>query len=412
MTQAGIVIVGGGHGGSQCAVSLRAEGYDGPLTLVSAESDLPYQRPPLSKAFLKDPHHQLLPLRPESVYAKQGITLCLGTEVTDIDRAGGALALADGGTLPYQGLVLALGARPRIPNIEGIELDGVFALRVAADARKIRDRLTTARDVVVIGGGFIGLEIAATARLLGRTVTVLEALDRLMARLLTPVMSAHFLALHRGWGSTVKLGTSVTRIVGETGRAVAVEASHGERIPADLVIIGIGAMPNVELAAASGLAVENGIAVDETMMTADPRIAVIGDCANFQHWQLGRRVRLESVQNAVDQGKAAAQALLGKGKPFHEVPWFWSDQGDVKLQMAGLSLDATRHVARGRPEDGHFSIFHYAGDRLVAVDSVNRAADHMIGRRLIGAGISPPAETVADEGADLKHLLPRAPSPH
>ena len=405
MTSAGIVVIGGGHGGSQAVASLRSEGYDGPLTLVSAEADLPYQRPPLSKAFLTDPAHELLPLRPASFYEKQGVALRLGAEVTAIDLAEGSVRLADGSALLFDRLVLATGARARMPAIAGIHLDGVLALRTAGDARRIRDRLHEARDVVVVGGGFIGLEIAATARLLGKTVTVIEAADRLMGRVAAPEISRHFLALHRGWGSNVRLEASVGRIDGENGRVVAVETAGGERMAADLAIIGIGAIPNVEHAEAAGLAVANGIVVDEQMRTADPRVVAIGDVANFHHWQLGRRIRLESVQNAVDQGKAAALTLLGKGHDFREVPWFWSDQGDVKLQMAGLSFDATRSFVRGRPDDGTFSIFHYAGDRLVAVDSVNRAADHMVGRRLIAAGLSPPAEIVSDEGADLKALV-------
>jgi 3-phenylpropionate/trans-cinnamate dioxygenase ferredoxin reductase subunit len=322
-----------------------------------------------------------------------------------IDLAGGSVRLADGTALAFDGLVLAPGASARMPSIEGIRLDGVLALRIAGDARRIRDRLHDARAVVVVGGGFIGLEIAATARLLGKTVTILEAADRLMGRVAAPEISRHFLALHRGWGSDVRLDTPVGRIVGEGGRVVAVETASGDRIAADLAIIGIGAIPNVEHAEAAGLAVANGVVVNDQMRTADPRVVAIGDVANFHHWQLGRRVRLESVQNAVDQGKAAALTLLGKGHPFREVPWFWSDQGDVKLQMAGLSFDATRSFIRGRADNSTFSIFHYAGDRLVAVDSINRAADHMVGRRLIGAGISPPPDVVADEGADLKALL-------
>ncbi len=405
-----IVIVGGGHGGSQVAASLRGEGYDGRLTLVSAEADVPYQRPPLSKAFLKDPKHELLPLRPESFYAKNNIELRLGSEATAIDLRERRLVLAGGEAVVFDRLVLAPGARPRLPAIEGIALDGVFALREAAQARAIRERLATAGDVVVVGGGFIGLEIAATARLLGKTVTVLEAADRLMGRVVAPEISRHFLALHRGWGTDVRLGTPVGRILGEAGRVVAVETAGGDRIPADMALIGIGVLANVELAQSAGLAIDNGVVIDDLMQSSAPEIVAIGDCANFHHWDLGRRVRLESVQNAVDQGKTAAATLLGRHQPFRAVPWFWSDQGDVKLQMVGLSLDAKQSTLRGSPEGGSFSVFHYSGDRLVAIDSVNRPADHVLGRRLIGAGISPPVELVADEGADLKALLASPPA--
>jgi 3-phenylpropionate/trans-cinnamate dioxygenase ferredoxin reductase subunit len=405
MLERGIIVIGGGHGGSQVAASLRAEGYDGPLTLVTAEPDIPYQRPPLSKAFLKTLDHDLLPLRPESFYVKKNIRLMLSTEAVAIDRRERAVRLGDGSALPFDGLALAPGARPRMPAIEGIGLDGVLALRVAEDARRIRDRLHKASDVVVVGGGFIGLEIAATARLLGKTVTVLEAADRLMGRVVAPEISRHFLALHRGWGTDIRLNTPVGRIVGEGGRVAAVETAAGDRIAAELAVIGVGVIPNTGLAEGAGLAVDNGILVDEALTTGAPEIVAIGDCASFHHWELGRRVRLESVQNAVDQGKAAAKTLLGRPVPFREVPWFWSDQGEVKLQMVGLSFNATRSVLRGRPDDDRFSVFHFEGDRLVAIDSVNRPGDHMAGRRLIGAGISPPAEICIDEAIDLKTLI-------
>jgi 3-phenylpropionate/trans-cinnamate dioxygenase ferredoxin reductase subunit len=400
----GIVIVGGGHGGSQVAASLREKGYDGRLTLLTAETDVPYQRPPLSKAYLKDPSHALLPLRPESFYAKHAIDLRLGAEAVAIDPAG-SVTLADGASVAFDRLVLATGARPRLPPVAGAKLDGVMTLRTAADARAIRPRLHAARDVVVIGGGFIGLEIAATARLLGKTVTVLEAAPRLMGRAVAPEISAHFLALHRGWGSDVRLETAVGAILGESGSVVAVADAHGGRTAADLAVVGIGVLPNVELATAGGIAADNGVLVDAFMQCTDPRVLAIGDCVAFEHWFNGRRVRLESVQNAVDQGKTAAATLVGAPEPYRAVPWFWSDQGDVKLQMVGLAADADRSVVRGNPADGHFSVFHYAGDRLVAVDSVNRAADHMVGRRLLAAGIALPPALAADEGSDLKAVL-------
>jgi 3-phenylpropionate/trans-cinnamate dioxygenase ferredoxin reductase component len=410
VAQDGIVIIGGGHGGSQVAASLRVEGYDGPLTLVTAEPEIPYQRPPLSKAFLKDPKHDLLPLRPESFYVKHAVDLRLGANAVAIDRRERRVQLADGSGLAFARLVLAPGARPRWPRIDGLDLDGVFALRNAEDARRLRTRLHSASDVVVVGGGFIGLEIAGTARLLGKTVTILEAVDRLMGRVVAPEISRHFLALHRGWGSDVRLNTPVGRIVGDGGRVTAVETAAGERIPADIAVIGIGVLPNVELAEGAGIALDNGILVYDFMVTGVPEIVAIGDCVNFHHWDLARNVRLESVQNAVDQGKTAAATLLGKREPFRAVPWFWSDQGDVKLQMVGLPFKATRSVVRGKTESGSFSVFHFAGERLVAIDSVNRAADHVVGRRLIGAGVSPTPEAVADESTDLKALVAKVPA--
>ena len=404
MYQKGIVIVGGGHGGSQVAASLRADGYAGSLTLVTAEVDVPYQRPPLSKAFLKDPKHDLLPLRPMSFYAKNNIDLRLGVEATAIDRGASELRLADGATLPFDRVVIATGARPRLPPIEGIGLDGVLTLRHADDARTLRTRLHAASNVVVVGGGFIGLEIAATARLLGKTVTVLEAAERLMGRVVAPEISRHFLALHRGWGTDIRLNTPVGSIIGEGGRVVTVTTAGGDRIVADLAVIGIGVVPNVELASAAGATVENGVLVNSFMETSVPEILAIGDAVSFDHWETKRRVRLESVQNAVDQGKTAAATLVGKRDAYRAVPWFWSDQGDVKLQMVGLSTDATRSFIRGKPDEGSFSVFHYAGDRLVAIDSVNRPADHVLGRRLIGGGVSPSPSVVMDESTDLKAL--------
>lgn len=408
MYEKGIVIVGGGHGGSQAAASLRSDGYEGLLTLVTAETDVPYQRPPLSKAFLKDPKHELLPLRPQSFYEKNGIALRLGTEAAAIDVRNGALSLADGSALPFDRLVLATGARPRVPPIAGVDLDGVFTLRHADDARTLRDRLHAASDVVVVGGGFIGLEIAATARLLGKTVTVLEAAGRLMGRVVAPEISRHFLSLHSGWGTDVRLETPVGAIVGEGGRVVAVETAAGDRIPADIAVLGIGVIPNIELAGAADIAIENGILVNDYCETSIPEVFAIGDVASFDHWEWNKRVRLESVQNAVDQGKVAARTIMGQREPYRDVPWFWSDQGDVKLQMVGLSGAADTSVLRGKPDDGHFSVFHYAGDRLVAIDSVNRAADHVFGRRIIAAGVSPAPEVVADEATDLKALLKAA----
>jgi 3-phenylpropionate/trans-cinnamate dioxygenase ferredoxin reductase component len=400
-----IVIVGGGHGGSQIAASLRDKGYDGELTLITAEPDLPYQRPPLSKAYLKTVDHDLLPLRPESFYVKNDVDLRLSTTATAIDLRGEALKLADGSEIAFDRLALAPGARPRVPAIEGIDLDGIVYLRDATDARDLRNRLHKAANVVVVGGGFIGLEIAATACLLGKTVTVLEAADRLMGRVVAPEISQHFLNLHRGWGSDIRLDTPIGRVIGDAGKAVAVETASGDRIEADIVVIGIGVVANTELAEDAGLTIDNGIAVDEFMTTSAPNIVSIGDCVSFHHWQLGRRVRLESVQNAVDQAKLAAATLLGSGEPYHEVPWFWSDQGDAKLQMVGLSMDATTSVQRGNPDDGAFSVFHYRQDDLVAIDSVNRPADHMVGRRLMAAGLALSPEEAGDESIDLKVRL-------
>ena len=401
-----ILIIGGGHAGAQAAASLRADGYDGRLALISAETELPYHRPPLSKAFIKTEDEALQELRPAQFYEKNGIDLRLGRTVTAIDRDAGRVRLDDG-ALDFDGLVLATGARVRVPPVPGIDLANVFMLRTADDARRLRERFAVARDVVVVGGGFIGLELAATARLLGKTVTVIEAAPRLMGRVVAPQISAFFLDMHRGLGTAVRLETPVAAIVGEDGVAVAVETLTGERIVADTVIVGVGVVPNIELAAEAGLDVANGVVVDAAMCTSDPRIVAAGDAVAFEHWALGRSVRLESVQNAVDQAKTASATLMGRPEPYRAVPWFWSDQGAFKLQMVGLSNDADRSVTRGRAEDGSFSVFHYRGDSLVAIDSVNRASDHMLGRRLLASGLSPDPASVADESFDLKALIAR-----
>ena len=405
----GVVIIGGGHGGSQVAASLRSEGYEGPVTLLSAEVDIPYQRPPLSKTYLKEPEKGLQELRPEAFYSGHDIDLRLSTVADSIDRQAKTVRLADGSTLEYDHLVLAMGTRPRIPPIAGTDLEGVYTLRDAADARRIHDRFMKAQSVVVVGGGFIGLEIAATARSLGRHVTIVEAADRLMGRAVAPEISEHFLGLHRGWGSTVLLNSPVAEIVGDAnGHVAAVKASDGVPIDADLVVLGIGVVPNVELAADAGLRIDNGIKVGRDLRTSDPNIFAIGDVVTFHEVSVDRELRLESVQNAVDQGKAVAKTVMGKGEPYQAIPWFWSDQQDVKLQMVGLSHLADRRVIRGNPADGAFSVFQFAGDRLVEIDSVNRGADHMFGRRMMDQPDKlPTPEQAGDESFDLKSLMKR-----
>ena len=404
MYEKGVVIIGGGHGGSQVAASLRQEGYDGPLTLLTAEEDIPYQRPPLSKAFLKEPDHDLLPLRPASFYEKNDIDLRLNARATAIDTTGGAVALADGATVPADRIVIATGSQPRLPPISGIDLDGVFTLRDAADARAIRERLYASDNVVVVGGGFIGLEIAGTARLMGKQVTVLEMAGRLMARAVAPEISSHFLALHQGWGSDIRLDTAAGSFVGEGGRLTAVTTAGGDTIAADIAIVGTGVAPDTAIAAAAGIGCNNGISVDDFAVTDNPAVLAIGDAVSFGHWHTGRRMRLESVQHAVDQAKVAALAIVGRPKAYREVPWFWSDQGDVKLQMAGLPFGASESHLRGDPASGSFSVFHYDEGRLVAADSVNRAGDHMVARRLMEAGLSPQPEAVSDESVNLRAL--------
>ncbi|WP_181704289.1 NAD(P)/FAD-dependent oxidoreductase [Chthonobacter albigriseus] len=402
----GVVVVGGGHAGAAAVAALRQEGFAGPIRLVTAEADLPYQRPPLSKAFLKDQGTEPQLIRPEAFYAAQGVDVELGATVTGIDRIDRTVTLADGRRLRYDGLTLATGARVRKPDVEGAGLAGIHYLRTTADARALRVALGQATSVVVIGGGFIGLEVAATAAALGKRVTVLEAGDRLMGRAVAPEISRHMLERHREAGIDVRLATSLGRFLGFRGQLVGVEpAGSTAPIEAELALVGIGVIANSELAQAAGLATDGGILVDSHMRTSDPTIVACGDGVVFDHWHAARRVRIESVQNATDQARHAAMALLGKPDPYRQVPWFWSDQGPTKLQMVGLSHGADRIVLRGRADDGRFSVFHFHRERLIAIDSVDRPADHMVGRRLLAAGTVLRPDQAADESVDLKALL-------
>jgi len=403
--QNGVVIIGAGHGGVQAAASLREEGYDGRVTLVGDEAELPYHKPPLSKTFIKDTEAKPQILRAEAFYTGNKIDLMLGERVDGIDLAAGRLDLASGGTLPFDHVVLATGSRPRELKIEGGPLAGVVSLRSIADARAIRDMAATAEDVVILGGGFIGLEIAATLAAGGRRVTVVEAQDRFLARALAPAISAHVAARLAASGIRLLTGTVISRIEGEDGRISAVVTSTGERIPARMLVVGVGVVPNAELAAAAGIATANGIVVDQTLRTSVPQVLAIGDAANYRHWLTGADVRLESVQNATDQARLAARTILGREDSYTAVPWFWSDIGDMKLQMVGLTGGSDRQVLCGEQADNKFSVFHYIGDRLIGIESVNRPADHMMGRKMMGLGFSPDATAAAAGGDALKAAL-------
>jgi 3-phenylpropionate/trans-cinnamate dioxygenase ferredoxin reductase component len=406
-----VAVVGAGQAGFQAASSLRQEGFGGRVVLIGDEPWLPYQRPPLSKSYLAgDSGLDELWLRPEAFYEKQEIELVTGEAVTALDRARRCLVLASGGTIECDHLVLATGARCRMLPVPGAELDGVFALRTLADADILRERLAQAREVVVVGAGFIGLEFAAVAIAAGAAVHIIEVTHHPMGRVVSAPTSRFFTEAHRAWGATLSLGTGVARIVGEGDRATAVETSDGRVLPADLVLICIGVVPNSELARDAGLAADNGIVVDEFLATGVPEIAAIGDCANFPTRFAEGRVRLESVQNGVDQAREVAARIAGKRvAPYDKVPWFWSDQRDLKLQIAGLTAGHDTAVLRGDPEGGSFSVFCFSGERLIGVESVNRPADHIVARRLLAladAGLTP--GQAADEGYDLKaHMAGR-----
>jgi len=398
-----VAIVGTGQAGFQAAASLRQEGFAGRIVMIGDEPVRPYQRPPLSKSYLaRDSSLDELWLRPETFYAQHQIDVLAGETVTALDRAERRLRLASDSELSWDHLVLATGARFRPLAVPGAELDGVLPLRTLADADVLRERLDQAREVVVIGAGFIGLEFASVAIARGATVHIIEVTQQPMGRVVSATISKYFTDAHRRWGAEVLLGTGVTRILGTGGRVTGVETTGGRHLPADLVLICIGVVPNAELAREAGLAVDNGIVVDERLATADPAILAIGDCANFPTPFAIDRVRLESVQNAVDQGRSVAAYIVGKPAPYDKVPWFWSDQRDVKLQIAGITVGHDNAVLRGDPESAHFSVFCFRAGRLIGVESVNQAADHVVARRLLAGNPKLAPEQAADVSYDLR----------
>ncbi len=400
-----VVIVGAGHAGFQVAASLRQLCFKERVCLINDEAHLPYQRPPLSKAYLKGTGGpDSLMFRPEKFYADQTIELTAGHAVA-IDRVARKLKLASGSSLDYGHLVLATGARNRLLDIPNANLPDVRYLRILDDSEDMRKRLASSKRVVVIGAGFIGLEFAATARIKGLEVDVLELASRVMARAVTAEISEYFQKQHSAAGIRIHLGVQATAIEAENGKVSGVSLSDGRHIPADIVVVGVGVLPNVELAAEAGLPVASGIIVNEHLLTADPDISSIGDCALFESSRFGGSLRLESVQNATDHARCVAARLTGDDKPYDGQPWFWSDQGDDKLQIAGLTTGYDRVVLRGDPARKAFSAFCYKGDKLAGIESVNRAGDHMFGRRFLPMGRLLAPEQAADQTFDLKRAL-------
>lgn len=397
-----VLVVGAGHAGVQAAVSLREEGFTGAIELVSDEDVMPYQRPPLSKKFMKyETGSADLSLRSERYYAEQRIGLRLGDKVLRIDRDAKAIDLASGTRLNYDHLILATGSKPRPAEMPGAELEGVMRLCGMADAMRLHQDFRRVGNIVIVGAGFIGLELAATAIELGAAVHVVELAGRPMGRAVSEPVSAFFAAMHRAAGVELSLGVSVARIVGTDGRIEAVELSDGRRLPADLVILGIGALARDDLARAARLSCSNGIEVDAAMSTSDPDISAVGDCALHHNRFAGDRpFRLESVQNAVDQARVVARKLTGKPADYDMVPWFWSDQGPYKLQIAGLAVNCDRLVCRGDQTTGDFAVYSFEGDVLRCVETVNRAGEHMAARRLIATRAPVMPEDVAAVGFD------------
>jgi 3-phenylpropionate/trans-cinnamate dioxygenase ferredoxin reductase component len=399
-----VVVLGAGQAGCQVVCSLRESGFAGGIVLVGAEEHPPYQRPPLSKGHLNGTAlRETLWLRPESWFSEHDIDVRLGVSATSIDRADRCVSLDDGTTLHYDVLVLAVGSRHRELDLPGASLDGVLALRTLVEADKARARLQQAADVVIVGGGFIGMEVAATAAKLGKATTVIELAPQLMGRVLTAETAGFLVDAHRRRGLTIELSTSLRAIEGQDGEVSGVVLSDGRRLSANLVVLGIGAVAETDLARAAGLEVNAGIAVDASLRTTDPSIFAVGDCACGPNpYADGRTVRIESVQNAVDQGRCVAAAILGRGEPFDAVPWFWSDQANLKLQIAGLTHGHDAVVVTGSMSEERFSTWCFVESRLVGVESVNRIPDHMAARKLLASRTRIGPDEVAAPGFDVR----------
>ena len=378
-----VIVIGAGQAGLQTIMSLRQNGYDGGITLIGDEAFLPYQRPPLSKAYLSGKmERERLFLKPDNFFAENNVDVKLNSSVSQIDRTAKTVALQDGATLGYDKLVIATGSRPRLLDLPGRALDNIFDLRGMADIDAMQPHFIAGKKLVVIGGGYIGLEAAAVAADMGLTVTVLEAAPRLLARVAEPEISAFYDRIHKQHKVSIITESRIEGFAGDD-EVSGVSMADGSVIEADLVITGIGILPNIEIAEAAGLDIENGIIVNDLGQTSDADIFAAGDCTFHPNNVLGRTLRLESVPNAIEQGKAVASAICGAPKPYHQVPWFWSDQYDVKLQIAGVPLQVDNKVLRGDDSSNSFAWFYFTGDKLTGVTAVNRPAEFMAGRMLI-----------------------------
>lgn len=402
----GVVIIGAGQAGYQAADALRSQGYQQPITLIGEEPYLPYQRPPLSKAYLLGKADaERIRFRNQDHYDKQNIEVKLQVQVTGINGDERTVTLSDGSQLQYDDLILATGARVRQIPVPGADLDGVVYLKTLDDVNDIQQRLENVNRVAVIGAGFIGLEFAAVARSLGKQVTVIEAMDRVMARVVSPTISDFFTAKHRENGVEIQTNAQVAEIVGDNGKVHAVKTADGAVIEAELVLVGIGVIANTELAEHAGLECDNGIVVDAYGRTSNQHIFACGDCASYQHPFAGARIRLESVQNASDQARSVAATIAGQEKPYDVVPWFWSDQYNLKLQIVGLSTGCDQTVVRGDQASEKFSVFYFRNGELRAIDSINNPADHVLGRKLLAAKVQVTPEQAVDDSFNLKELL-------
>lgn len=399
-----VVIAGAGHAAGQLIASLRQKKFAGEIVLVGEEPWLPYQRPPLSKKFLAGelPVERLY-VKPPSFYEDPHTTVKLGARIERIDRAKKSLVDAAGRSIPYDKLVLAVGSRVRRLDLPGVELEGIHYLRNVDDVRAIQGGMEAGRRLAIVGAGYIGLEVAAVAAQLGMQVTVVELLDRVMKRVVCPALSDFYAGEHRARGVRIMLNTGIEAFVGEP-RVRGLLLANGSELPADLVVIGIGIVPNTELAADAGLAVKDGIVVDESCRTADPDILAIGDCTFHPNRIVGRNIRLESVNNALEQARTAAAVICGEDTRYAEVPWFWSDQYDLKLQIAGLSQGYEEAVIRGDPSGRSFSCAYLRQGRMIALDAINHPRDFLQAKKLIADGGTVDRARLADPGVELKNL--------
>ena len=400
-----VVIIGAGHAGGTLAALLRQYGHSGPITLVGDEPIPPYQRPPLSKAWLKgEADASSLALRPLAFYAEEKIDFRPNVRAVKLERSARKVKLSDGAELDYDFLVLATGARAIALPIPGAELDGVMFLRTAADAETLKTQVGPGKRLAVVGGGYIGLEVAASGRALGADVVVLEREPRLLARVATEVLSSFFRDYHEKRGVTFELGASVTGFEGADGRVTGVRLADGRVIACDAAVVGVGAHPNDELAAESGLETARGVVVDLEARTSDPNVFAIGDVAHRPMPIYGRMFRMESVPNALEQAKQAAAAITGRAPPPGEVPWQWSDQYDLKLQIAGYAFDVDEILVRGDPASGKFAVFHLKGDQLQSVEAINAPPEFMMGRQLIGNRKPVDKRKLADPTVSMKEV--------
>ncbi|MEP7222498.1 MAG: FAD-dependent oxidoreductase [Novosphingobium sp.] len=409
MSGADVVIVGGGHGGAQCAIALRQNGFTGSVTMIGRETEIPYERPPLSKEYLaRDKTFDRLYLRPATFWEEKQIQMLLGTEVTAVDPATKVLTLSDGSNFSYGELVWAAGGDPRRLPLPGSELACVHSVRTRADVDQLMAELDAgSKNIVVIGGGYIGLEAAAVLTKLGCSVTLLEALPRVLARVAGPELSAFYEAEHRAHGVDLRTDVAIDSITGDGTKVTGVKLADGSVIPADAVIVGIGIVPSVGPLLAAGAAGGNGVDIDDRCRTSLPDVYAIGDCAAFAcDFAGGTVMRVESVQNANDQATCVAKAICGDAQPYHAFPWFWSNQYDLRLQTAGLSVGYDQTVLRGNPADRSFSVVYLKGGKVIALDCVNMVKDYVQGRKLAEAGVSVDPAMLADTSVPLKEFMP------